>query len=242
MLVTRLRYELRTIGAVTLLLPLAVIATFGGVIVLAAYDEIHNGGSGLAVHHEMADELLALFEFGLAPVTGFSAASIVTGDPVRELHMTLATSYPATIGLRGLVMLLCSSLTAALASVTIWLAHYWIVVQAPPLNQLLWLAPMIGMAGLGAMLALALRNRSAAIAVLGVVWLGSIFFRPQIIQDIHLRYIYLFLTFDTVQGGLAYHAAYWLANRLTLIGLGLAMALVSVLLLRRNEVLLVVEQ
>src|SRR5258708_538960 len=105
MLFTRLRYELRTLGLITLLLPLVVIVTFCGIVVLAAYDSLHNGGSGLSVHHEVAHELLALLEFGLAPVAGFGAASIVTGDPVRELHMTLATPYPATIGLRGLTFL-----------------------------------------------------------------------------------------------------------------------------------------
>ncbi|HKD75932.1 MAG TPA: hypothetical protein VKB76_10565, partial [Ktedonobacterales bacterium] len=223
-------------------MPLAVIVTFCGIIVLAAYDNLHNGASGLSVHHEVAHELLALLEFGLTPVAGFGAASIVTGDPARELHMTLMTPYPATISLRGLALLLWSSLIAVLAAVIIRLAGYWIVVQSAPLNQLLWLAPMVGMAGLGAALALLLRNRSAAIAVLGVVWFGSFFLRPQLIQDSHFRYIYLFLTFDTVQGGLAYNAGFWLANRLILIGLGLALALVAVLLLRRNETLLGSEQ
>jgi hypothetical protein len=242
MLFTRLQYELRALGAITLLMPLAVIVTFCGIIVLAAYDNLHNGSSGVAVHHSVAHELLALMEFGLAPVAGFGAASIVTGDPARELHMTLATPYPTTIGLRGLALLLWSSLIAALAAAVIWLSGYWLAVQPAPLNQLLWFAPMFGMVGLGAALALLLRSRSAAIAVLGTVWLSSFFLRPLLIQDIHLRYIYLFLTFDTVKGGLAYNASFWLANRLILVGLGIAFTFVAVLLLRRNESLLGAEQ
>jgi hypothetical protein len=237
-MIMRLRYEIRTVGILNFALPFALLATFVGIILLAAYDNLHNGSSSAGVHHEVAHELLAVLEFGLTPIAGLGVAVIVSQDPARELHMTLPATYPRTVGMRVFLYLIWTALIILLVSGITWLSGFWIVVQPAPLNQLLWLAPFVAMSGFGAMITLVLGNRAVGIAVLSMVWLGTFMLHAPILANSVARYVYPFLTTETVAGGFVPDANYWLGNRLVLIALGLVMALVAAAMLHRSESIL----
>lgn len=237
-MIDRLRYEIRLLGLSTFGLPVLAALIFTGVSVLAAYDAHNAGGSLVTAHGDVAKGLLLLLEFGLPPVAGLVAANVVVGNPTVELHLSLPRSYAALTWLRlGLLTLWCA-LAAALTSVVISAAGYWIAPQTAPRQPLIWAAPMLWFVAGGAMLSLLLRSRVASSAVLGMVWLGEFFLRPYILQNTTLQKGYLFLTMETLAGDRAPASAYWLANRLTLLAMAALFLAVLALLLRDDESLL----
>jgi hypothetical protein len=123
-------------------------------------------------------------------------------------------------------------------SVAIRQAGYWLAPQPSPLDQLIWLAPLLWFICAGAMLALLLRSRVAAGAILGMIWLGELFFRAQILENVYLRNAYLFLTLETLPGGFAPDAVWWTQSRLILLAMAAVFLLIFAALLRRNEALL----
>jgi hypothetical protein len=235
---SRLYYEARALGARTFGLPLLAVAIFVGVSWLAAYDVQATGGTATRAHGDAALGLLFLLEFGLPPVAGIAAAYLVSGNPAIELHLSLKRSYAATTLLRLGMLTLWAIAVCAVTSAVMRQTGYWLAPQPTPLNQLIWLAPLLWFISAGAMLSLLLRSRVAAGAVLGMIWLGELFFRGQILENVYLRTIYLFLTLETLPGGSAPDAAYWTQSRLTLLAMAAAFFLISAALLRRNEALL----
>lgn len=235
---SRLYYEARALGTRTFGLPLLAVAIFVGVSWLAAYDVQATGGTVTRAHGDAALGLLLLLEFGLPPIAGIAAAYLVSGNPAVELHLTLRHSYAATILLRLGMLTLWAMAVAAVASVIIHWAGYWLAPQPAPLNQLLWLAPLLWFICAGAMFALLLRSRVGAGAILGMVWLGELFFRSQILENVYLRNAYLFLTLETLPSGFAPDAAWWTQSRLILLAMAVVFLLIFVALLRRNEALL----
>ncbi len=205
----RLYYEARALGARTFGPPLLAVAIFVGVSWLAAYDVQATGGTAGRAHNDAALGLLFLLEFGLPPVAGIAAAYLVSGNPAVELHLTLRRSYAATTLLRlGLLTLWAMVVGVATSAVTRQ-AGYWLAPQPSPLDQLIWLAPLLWFICAGAMLALLLRSRVAAGAILGMIWLGELFFRGQILENVYLRNTYLFLTLETLPSGFAPDAVWW---------------------------------
>jgi hypothetical protein len=234
----RLRHELRALGIGTLGLPILAAAIFLGVSLLAGYDVRQTSHSDAQAHHDIALGLLFLLEFGLPPVAGIAAANLVASNPAVELHLTLRRSYAGVMWLRLALFVAWVALAAAGASALILAAGYWLAPQTAPRSQLIWAAPTLWFVGAGAVLSLLLRSRAAAGAVLGMIWLGELFFRYFFLQNAVLQKLYLFLTLETLPNGVAPDASYWLANRLTLFGTGLVFLAATALLLRRNEALL----
>lgn len=229
---TRARYELRALGASVLALPPLVVAIFLGVSLLAAYNDAHVSQSAALVHHDVAAGVLYLLEFGIPPVAGLAAAQLIAHDPAKELHLAVVRPYRRTLLLRlalfGLWTLLVTAAVCMAASRTC----YWLVTRQVPQDQLTWLAPVVWCIGLGAALALALRSTVASSAILGMLWLGELLLRDYFLGNAVLQKMFLFLTIVEPQ------AAYWLANRLTLVGMGLVLLVGTALLLRNNEWLL----
>jgi hypothetical protein len=235
---SRLYYEARALGARTFGLPLLAVAVFFGVSWLAAYDVQVTGGTATRAHRDAALGLLLLLEFGLPPVAGIAAAYLVSGAPAIELHLTLRRSYAATTLLRLSLLTLWAVAVSAATSVIVRQAGYWLAPQPTPLDQLLWLAPLLWFIMAGATLALLLRSRVAAGALLGMIWLGELFFRAQILQNVYLRNVYLFLTLETLPTGFAPDAAWWTQSRLILLAMAAVFFVTFAALLRRNEALL----
>jgi hypothetical protein len=234
----RLYYEARALGKRTFGLPLLAVAIFAGVSWLAAYDVRVTGGSAARAHNDAALGLLLLLEFGLPPVAGIAAAYLVSGNPAVELHLTLRRSYAATTLLRlGLLTLWATALCVATSAI-IRQAGYWLAPQPMPLDQLLWLAPLLWFICAGAMFALLLRSRVAAGAILGMIWFGELLFRAQILENVYLRNVYLFLTLETLPSGFAPDAAWWTQSRLILLAMAAVFLLIFAALLQRNEALL----
>lgn len=229
---TRARYELRALGASVLALPPLVVAIFLGVSLLAAYNDTHVSQSAALVHHDLAAGVLYLLEFGIPPVAGLAAAQLIAHDPAKELHLAVVRPYRHTMLLRlalfGLWTLLVTAAVCMAASRT----GYWLVTREAPQDQLTWLAPLVWCIGLGAALALALRSTVASSAILGMLWLGELLLRDYFLGNAVLQKMFLFLTIVEPR------AAYWLANRLTLVGMGLVLLAGTALLLRNNEWLL----
>jgi hypothetical protein len=235
---SRFYYEARALGARTIGLPLLAVAIFVGVSWLAAYDVRATGGAAARAHHDAALGLLLLLEFGLPPVAGIAAAWLVSGNPAVELHLTLRRSYAATTLLRLGLLTLWAMAVCAATSATVRLAGYWLAPQPTPLDLLIWLAPLLWFIGAGAMFTLLLRSPVAAGAILGMIWLGEVFFRTQILENVYLRNAYLFLTLETLPTGFAPDAAWWTQSRLILLAMAAVFFLIFAALLRRNEALL----
>lgn len=234
----RLQYELRLLGWRNLgLLPAGVIV-FLAVTALITVSSQLNGQSAAQNHVETGRLLLELLEFGLPPLVGFASTAIVTTDPNRELQLTLPTSYPATIGRRLGLFLLGAALVCSLTSAAIVSSGFWIAPQAPAQGQLIWAAPVLCFSATGALLALLLQSRAASSTILGLLWIVQAFFHNEFIENEQLHNLYLFLTSETLPGGQAAGATYWLDNRLTLIAIAGAMFVAAWCLLRRDEALL----
>jgi hypothetical protein len=237
-MLARLRHEMRAVGLGTFTLPLLVVGIFIGVSLLAVYDVRSTGGSEARAHQDLATGLLFLMEFGIPPVAGIAASNLIANNPALELHLALPKSYVRLMGLRLALFTLWTVCVAALASTLIHASGYWIAPQPAPLNQLAWAAPLLWFTFGGAMLSLLFRSRVASSAILGMLWLGELLFRVFFLQDATLQKAYLFLTLETVRGGFAPDASYWVANRLTLLTMALLFLITLCLLLRRNEALL----
>jgi len=237
----RLHYELRAIGLPSFALPLAAVAIFTGVSLLAAFDITGSLRVDAHGHRDIALGLLYLLELGLPLVAGFVAAHVAVANPAKELHLALPTSYAAVTRRRLLLYAVWAIFVSGVSAGAIDTAGYWIAPQPAFQTPLIWLAPLVWFLAAGALLALALGSWVASTAVLGMLWIGLIFLRSYFLQNDLLQKGYPFLTAETLPGGAAQNASYWLANRLTLLALGFVFFAVAALLLRRNEALLAAE-
>lgn len=233
-----LGYELRAVGAGLFALPLLVTGVFTGATLLAAYNLARVGAAESAVHHDVGRGLLYLLEFGLPPVCGFAAASLIASNPAKELHFSLPTGYASVMWRRLALFTLWATGVGAGACLLVQALDYWIAPQPAPLNHLTWLAPLLWYIAAGALLALLLGSWVASTSILGMLWLGELLFRPFFLRDEALRDTYLFLTVATLRDGGAPDAAYWLTNRLALLGMAALFLLGVALLLRRNQAIL----
>jgi len=216
------RYELRRLGRSALLGPLLALAALSLFAALAA-----RAGIG-----PQTDRILSELLDVLPVIGGLGAASIVVSDPALELQLSLPTPFRQTVlrrlalalGWMGLLGLGC---TLALA------ASGRLVWPVPPLaNQLLWLAPLLWLAGLGAALSLAMGTAAAGTSLVGLVWVLELALGNSLAQVAVLRPVLLFLRFDPARG------ADWMVNRLTLLALAVIWLGWVVWLLGRPEQLL----
>jgi hypothetical protein len=234
----RLRYEMRALGFGAFALPLLVVAIFLGFSLLTAYDVSATGGAADRSHHDVALGLLFLIEFGLPPVAGFIAAYLIASNPAKELHLSLPARYSGVMRGRLALFLLWAALVCAGVTAVVDGVGYWIAPPPAPLYHLTWLAPLLWFVATGAMLALLLGSWVASTAILGMLWVGLLFFRWYFLQDVMLQKLYPFLTLSTLPDAEAPNAPYWLANRVLLIGMAVAFLVVAALLLRRGEAIL----
>ena len=108
------------------------------------------------------------------------------------------------------------------------------------MGQLVWLAPLLWLAGCGLCLALLLRSRSASAALLGGIWVLEIIFKNYLAATDWLHPVLLFPTTLLPLAGRLPQAYFdiWLDTRLEVLGTGLALCLIGWLLMRNPEGLL----
>ncbi len=234
----RIRYELRLLGVGAYIVPVLVVAIYLMFSLIVGHNTFASGQSAAFAHFQSARGLLGLLENGLPLAAGLIAALCVGPSPAMELHLSLPRSYRSTLLQRLGLGLAWSGIVTCLACAVTILAGYWIVQEDTLLGQLVWLTPVLWFVGAGAFLTVALRSRVASSTLLGLVWIVQYLFKPEFLKSQVLRTVYLFLSENVIPGGDAAHASYWLANRLVLLGMALALLALTGLLLGRNELLL----
>ena len=218
------RYETKVVGAVALLAPVLVAGCVALFIVVMAL----AGANGSA----FGKVLTRTTELFFPLVMGMVAAHVVATDPGIEWQLTMPTPYRLTIFRRLAVLLVWAAVVALLYVIGVRLVGRWFVPEGFVMAQLTWLSPMLAFAALGALLALLMRNRSASAALVGSVWIMAIVLHDQLLSYGWARPWFPFAT--TYAAG----ADFWLANRLTLIGIALVLAGAAAALLGHSEGLL----
>jgi hypothetical protein len=221
---TRLRalgYEARNLGLVSLAMPLMVLAGFGGLAALLLL--------GPTQHKYIADLITAGLESGIPLAAGVVVASLVAQDASIELHLTLPTAYHRTATRRFALLLFASAVVGALATVGLNQIAPWTLHKTGAAGQLVWLSPTIWFCGAGAILALLLKNRAASGAVLGGIWVAEQAFHDYFAVN---NWAHPWFLFTSLYGP---DADFWLANRLELIGIGIAFLALAWLYLHNAE-------
>ncbi|HUY79559.1 MAG TPA: hypothetical protein VMV29_22505 [Ktedonobacterales bacterium] len=231
----RLRYELRILGIINIGLPIIVAAIYLGFSYLAGSFALRNGGTDAYMRFQAGRGLLALLENGLPLAGGLIAAVVISQNPALELHLSLPACYQRVGALRLALIVGWAALFTGAVAALVAVTGFWL----PQLKQLsvvesalMWLAPLLWFIAAGAALALLLRSRAVSGAVLGLIWIAMFIFKDQLIKDPILQNVYLFLTEEVGT------PSYWLANRLIVLAIALALFVLAFWLLGRNEALL----
>jgi hypothetical protein len=176
--------------------------------------------------------LLGVLEMAVPLAAGVGCASLVGRDPATEVQLSVPTPYRVTLLRRLAVTLAWSALVAAAAAALLvvtgwwerWPEHHGVLA-----GQLTWLAPTLGLGGLGFAAGALFRGPGAASAVVTTVWAFQQFFAGLFQEHYPGRLTYLFAT---TRGA---DPAVWTANRLTLIGLAVAFVALAFAVLDRRE-------
>jgi hypothetical protein len=216
------RYESRRAGWAALLGPPIAVA----VGVAAALANPQPGDT------TTARILLGTLEMAVPLAAGVACASLVGRDAAVELQLTAATPYCVTILRRMAVTVGWTAVIAAATAATLiatgwwtrWPAHHGAFV-----GQLTWVAPTLGLSGVGLAAAAVFRSPAAAGALVTTLWAIQQFFGDLAQQHRPGRLLYLFATTrGAVPGD-------WTANRLTLLGVAAALTALALVVLRRSE-------
>ena len=203
-----LPYEMRVLGPLALGLPPLVLAGFGSVLGLMLY--LHAPRDALAQMTTVA------LEAGLPLAAGVAATAVTLQEPAIELHLTLPTPYRLTL-LRRLALLLgWTALIEVAVTLALAASAPWALLKPGPVGVLMWLAPSLWLAAVGALLALLLRSWSAGGALLGGLWVTQPVLHGYFAATGWLRPWFLFATsYDAT-------APFWLTNRVEVIITALA--------------------
>ncbi|MEU4156431.1 hypothetical protein [Actinoplanes sp. NPDC026670] len=216
------RYEARRAGPAAVLGPPLAVAL--GVAAAFAYPEPSDTTT--------ARILLGGLEMAVPLAAAVVCSALIGRDPAREIQLAAPTPYRITLLRRMIVVLAWTACVAALAAAVLiatgWWAR-WPQNHGLVAGQLTWLAPTVGLSGLGFAAGAVLRSPAAAGAIVTTVWAIQQFFGPAVQEHRPGRLLYLFAT---TRGE---SPAEWTANRLTLLGAGAALIAFGLLLLGRAE-------
>lgn len=227
----RWRHEVRRVGRSALLAPPAILAAGAALVVSTA------ARNGAPVPRLAA----GIVEIGLPLAAGIVVAGLVTTDPLIELQLSLPTPFRATLARRTAVLLAWAALLAAVGTSALVLAGAWQGRGVDAQTQLVWLAPMALLVGLG-LAAGALSARSiVGIATVGALWILQVVDPAAFIAHRPLRLVYLFANGRvpgapyTVAGRLT---SVWAHDRAVLLAGGLTLAVIAWVAMRSPERLL----
>lgn len=217
----RLRLEVRILGSLLFLIPLALIVVFVGLTVMLFV--------GNVVHSFIASLLIAALEACLPLAAGIILSTVAVQDASLELMLTMSTAYRWIAFLRFTLILGWTLLVELLATLGLFVFLPWIPVKTLEAFQLTWLAPSLWLAALGILLALVLHSRASSGAILGCIWIIQLTFHSYFAQNGWTRPCFLFATLFTPD------AQFWLVNRLELIIAGFVLFVASWWFLRNPE-------
>jgi hypothetical protein len=224
----RLRHELRVLGPWLFALPLLAAA---GLCVLAGVLHARhvNPDFGALVP-------VAIVEACLPLAAAILCATVAVHDDALEVQLSLPRVYARTALLRG--ALLCGWIAALEIGATLALGSIFPSLVSGSLARtlLVWLAPMLWLAGAGWLLAVVLRSRAVAIALVGTLWIAQLAFHGYFASQGWARPWFLFATVY-VPG-----AVYWWTNRAELLTTGGVMCYVAWVIVANPERRLRVEE
>jgi len=199
------RHEVRVMGPWLLALPLFVACLFAVAVAMM--------GLKGAPQVNISNMAIAGIEGAVPLVAGIGAAWITTQDSALELQLSLPVPYRLTVWRRMALLLIWSALIEVLAVILVVVFWPWMLPVGSPVEYLLvWLAPLLWFTAWGAGLALALRNRVASVALLGVVWVAELLFHETLATHGWTQAVFVFATmFDA-------GTSFWGTNRAELVG------------------------
>jgi hypothetical protein len=208
---TALRYEVRVLGPALFAVPVLAALSLSGLVGVLA---VRN------VSHDFLPQLVTGILEALLPLTaGVVLATVAAHDPAIELQLTLPTLYRFTAGQRFALLLGWTLLVEAVVATALHLILPWAQVKHGAGYILLWLAPTLWLAAAGALLALLMRSRATAGALLGSIWVAQLVFHGYFALSGWTQPWFLFATL------FAPGAAFWPTNRVELILIALALSL-----------------
>ncbi|MFE0021734.1 hypothetical protein [Amycolatopsis sp. NPDC059021] len=165
-------HEARRGGRVVLALPLAAAVVLGGLV--------PSLGAGIVTRTLVADTLPV--------VAGLAAASVLTGERLVELHLTLPVPYPATVA-RRLAWLAVSALAGAVVLVAVPAAAGVLSGAAGALAGIV--AFTAALLGVAAYAAARVRSAAGASAVVFAAWLAKVLIVDQAIRSVPVQAVLL---------------------------------------------------
>lgn len=219
---TVLRYELKILNPLLLLMPLFAALGLSG---LGLWLAIRS-----TVSHDFIGPLLLSCLEACVPLTvGVIAASTAAHDSAIELQLTLPLPYRYTAFRRFLLVVVWTALVEFVAWLVLYAVLPWALPNPLVKGPLIWLPPLVWLAAVGALLALLLRNRAASGTVLGILWVVQLAFHGYFIANPWSQSWFLFATLY------APNASFWLSNRIELLVTALLVSLAVWCFLRNTE-------
>lgn len=217
------RHELRRAGPAALLTPPGVLLAGVVMVVLAA----SSGGA----YHQVAGTVL---EALLPLAAGIASSGVLTTDSAVELQLSLPVPYRQTLARRVLLTLGGAAGLSGAAAVLAAAAGLWTSPHGPWAGQLTWLAPAVALGGVGVLLAALSVNAAFAGGAVAGIWVGEQSYKPWFATHSWAHPLFLFP--DTRRGVVP--VGDWVANRLTLLAVGLGALAVAWVVLTHTERLL----
>ena len=217
-----LRYDLRRAGMTALTTPPGLLLFGAAAVALAA-------NAGGQYHRVAATVMEALLPLG----GGVSVASVLGADTSTELQLSLPTPYGRTVARRTLAVIGVVAVVALFATLVADATGLWRPTHGVGAGQLTWLAPLAALAGIGALTAALSNSTAFAASLVGAIWIGE---QAAAGWFAHHGWAQPLFLFPETRGEIPSSA--WLANRLTLCGIGVVGLTAMWALLRRPERLL----
>jgi hypothetical protein len=212
------RHELRRAGWPACGAPPAALSVTLAIAVLAA--------AFGAPRAQVARLLLTGLEAFVPLAVGMAAVTVVTRDGCRELRLALPVGYAGTLGRRLGVLAAISAVLSVLFSAGLRLTGWW-TGPGLPASVLVWAPPLLWLAGLALLVAVAGGGVVLSTTVIGVVWLAEQVFASSFTGHAWSRVWFLFMTTRVGTGD------DWGANRTVLAGSGALFVAAAFILLRR---------
>jgi hypothetical protein len=216
-----IRHELRILGPALFAVPLLAAVAF---VALAGVLDARS------VNRDFLGPLVTAILEAILPLTaGILLAAVAPQDAAIELQLSLPAPYRYT-ALRRFAVLLCwTLLIESAASLALRAGLPWAQARRGADSILTWLAPSLWLAAAGALLALLMRSRATAGALLGTIWIAQLVFHGYFALTGWTRPWFLFATLY------APAASFWSANRVELILTAAVLSLGVWVFLRNTE-------
>jgi len=227
----RWRHEASRLGRSALLAPPAIVLAAGALVLSTA------ARSGAPVARLAA----GVVEMGLPLAVGIGVAGLVSSDPLLELQLSLPTTFRVTLARRVALLLGWAGALAALGTVALVLGGRWPGRGINAQTQLVWLAPMILLAGLGLAAGALTARGIVGTATVGALWILQVVDPGVFVAHRAGRLLYLFANGRvpgapyTANGRLT---TVWAHDRGLLLAAGLGLTVMAWIALRSPERLL----